>query len=141
MSHQMNNIQIHCKSLNEGFFFYATDNLKKNLTPSDWANHFLLWDTKSFYGNFYTIETIDDVQGIRLSSSDWIRITSEEPFNSFVEWRWDDLSALCLSLGDALNETIQNTKITPNVMTFDSENLFYLPNEFNEEFHESFGRK
>ena len=138
MSHQMNNIQIHCKSLNEGFFFYATDNLKKNLTPSDWANHFLLWDTKSFYGNFYTIETIDDVQGIRLSSSDWIRITSEEPFNSFVEWRWDDLSALCLSLGDALNETIQNTKITPNVMTFDSENLFYLPNEFNEEFHESF---
>lgn len=138
MFHQMNSIYIHCIVLNEDFFLYAMDNSENIVPPQKWITHFLLWDAQSFYGNSYTKDTVESIQGIRLSPSEWIRITANEPFNSFVEWRWDDLSAQCLSLGHALNETIQNTSIVPDILTFEENTFIKLPNEFYQEFHESF---
>lgn len=138
MFHQLNSIYIHCNISNDQFFIYARNNSENIIPPSEWITHFLLWDEKSYYGNSYSTESLDGTQGIRLSPSDWIRITANEPFNSLIEWHWDDLSTLCLSLGHALNETIQSTKIVPDVLTIEKDCLFILPNEFYQEFHESF---
>ncbi|MDF2556867.1 MAG: box helicase [Bacillales bacterium] len=138
MFHQVNSISIHCIISDDHFFIYASDDTESIIPPFEWINHFLLWDAQSFYGNSYTEDTLDGTQGIRFSPSEWIRITANEPFNSLIEWHWDDLSTLCLSLGHALNDTIQNTNIVPDVLKFEKETLFNLPDEFYQEFHESF---
>lgn len=107
---KLNKINIHCKQIGiNSFFIHATSN-KVMVEPHILSSFLFHWHKDSFYGTTLEIAEVNGRLGFVLNSYEWLELLSRCPFNSFVEFEWDEISAICRLLSGDLYEMISDVE-------------------------------
>ncbi|WP_108668901.1 DEAD/DEAH box helicase [Peribacillus acanthi] len=96
-----------------------------------------LWDQASYFGT--QLQYDDQQNGVIVDAWGLLSLFSQEHFQSFIEWEWDEASFLCLSIAPVLAESMQNGLPTPDFSQLREGNIGWnLPEDVKEEFEPSF---
>ncbi|WP_243299374.1 DEAD/DEAH box helicase [Bacillus litorisediminis] len=113
----------------------ATNEEHKWLPLHDWKHLFFQWHQESFYGTLY----VKEMQGF-LELTPWqvTDVFANEPFNSYVDWDWDETSDLLISVSRVIYESIVQKRVIPS---FQPNFPWKIPamvwDEFSDDFWES----
>ena len=139
----LNNITVHTDRLETGeFFITAYDQDTNFLTPDRYHKQLFAWDEASFYGSFLQFETIDGKEGIRLSAWQVLSLFSQDHFLSFIEWNWDEISFLCLTIAPSLKDAMEDGIPLPDFSKLvEDQPAWTLPPSVTEEFDDVFWKQ
>lgn len=139
----LNNVTVHTELLQTGDYFltaYSKDG--QLLLPKEYSKQLFAWDEASFYGSFLEIVSLDGAEGIKLQHWELLSLFSQDHFLSFIEWNWDDLSFLCLSVAPSIKEAIDDGIPVPDFSKMDEDEIAWqLPGSIKSEFDEEFWRQ
>lgn len=131
---------MHTQCLQDGDFFITAYGKNGDfLQPSRYSKQLFAWDEASFYGNFLRQETVNGEEGIRLNGFELLSLFSQDHFLSFIDWHWDEMSFLCLTIAPSLKDSIERGIPVPLFSQIGDQTLTWpLPdtvlNEFDGEF-------
>lgn len=113
----------------------ATDESNQWIPPDEWKHLFFQWHQASFFGTLY----LKDVNHfIELSAWQATDAFATEPFNSYVDWDWDETSDLLISVSRVIYESITQKRVIP---AFNQMYPWKIPamvwDEFSSDFWES----
>ncbi|WAA12144.1 DEAD/DEAH box helicase [Fervidibacillus halotolerans] len=111
---KLKQLEIHCSVLPNGdFFLYATKD-GYAVSNDEWVPLFFQWHKESYFGNM--VEKADTkslkqtgkmiFDGVILDCFQGLSLFATEPFNSFVQWEFDECSQTMLSIAPLIYEKI-----------------------------------
>ena len=101
-------LTVHTQCLQDGDFFITAYGKNGDfLHPSRYSKQLFAWDEASFYGSFLRQEAINGEEGIRLNGFELLSLFSQDHFISFIDWHWDEMSFLCLTIAPSLKDSIE----------------------------------
>jgi len=133
-------LTVHTKCLQAGDFLitaYGDDG--EFLSPAQYAKQLFAWDEASFYGSFLRQEKVNGEEGIRLNGHELLSLFSQDHFISFIDWYWDEMSFLCLTVAPTLKESIEKGIPVPHFSQIGEQTFTWpLPSSVLEEFEGDF---
>ncbi len=133
-------LTVHTQCLQDGdFFITAFGNNGEALHPSRYSKQLFAWDEASFYGSFLRQETVNEEEGIRLNGFELLSLFSQDHFISFIDWHWDEMSFLCLTIAPVLKDSIEQGIPVPLFSQIEEQNFTWpLPDTVLDEFDSEF---
>lgn len=133
-------LTVHTQCLQDGDFFITAYGKNGDfLQPSRYSKQLFAWDEASFYGNFLRQETVNGEEGIRLNGFELLSLFSQDHFISFIDWHWDEMSFLCLTIAPSLKDSIERGIPVPLFSQIGDQTFTWpLPNTVLNEFDGQF---
>lgn len=133
-------LTVHTQCLQDGDFFITAYGKNGDfLQPSRYSKQLFAWDEASFYGNFLRQETVNGEEGIRLNGFELLSLFSQDYFISFIDWHWDEMSFLCLTIAPSLKDSIERGIPVPLFSQIGDQTFTWpLPNTVLNEFDGQF---
>ncbi|GAA0315667.1 DEAD/DEAH box helicase [Bacillus carboniphilus] len=110
----------------------ATDDQNQWIPLQDWKHLFFQWHEGSYYGTLYIQEVGNFIE---LDSWQATDVFANEPFNSYVDWDWDETSDLLISVSRVIYESITQKRVIPE---FNENHPWKIPAMVWEEFFPEF---
>ena len=121
------------------FLLTAEDEQGRVMSPFRWKNLVFSSHEESFFGTLLETETINDVEGVVVSSWHLVSLFAKESFNRFIDWDWNEQSEICLAAGLALYEGILEKDWLPDFSVWEHGDFRWkLPERVKDEFDPSF---
>ena len=133
-------LTVHTQCLQDGdFFITAYGKNGEFLHPSRYSKQLFAWDEASFYGSFLRKETVNGEEGIKLNGFELLSLFSQDHFISFIDWHWDEMSFLCLTVAPSLRDSIEKGIPVPLFSQIGEQNFTWpLPDAVLDEFDSEF---
>jgi SNF2 family DNA or RNA helicase len=121
------------------FLLTAEDEKGRTMNPVQWKNLVFSSHEESFFGTLLETETVNDVEGVALSSWHLVSLFAKESFNRYIEWDWNEQSEICLAAAHSLYEGILEKDWLPDFSVWEHGDFRWkLPERVKEEFDPSF---
>ncbi|WP_246141040.1 DEAD/DEAH box helicase [Bacillus marasmi] len=105
-----------------------------------WKKLLFFHHKETFYGTMVEVSRIDGVEGVLVNGWELVTLFSDEPFNRFIDWDWDDLSQVGLAAGPALYDAVVEHDWLPDFAAWESGAVFRwaVPERVLDEFGPGF---
>ncbi|MDR6121128.1 SNF2 family DNA or RNA helicase [Bacillus sp. SLBN-46] len=121
------------------FLLTAQDERGHFMNPFRWKNLVFSSHEESFFGTLLETETVNDVEGVVLSSWQLVSLFAKESFNRFIEWDWNEQSEICLAAAHSMHEGILEKDWLPDFSVWEHGDFRWkLPERVKDEFDPSF---
>ncbi|MEH6955560.1 DEAD/DEAH box helicase [Neobacillus drentensis] len=121
------------------FLLTAEDEKGRTMNPVQWKNLVFSSHEESFFGTLLETETVNDLEGVALSSWHLVSLFAKESFNRYIEWDWNEQSEICLAAAHSLYEGILEKDWLPDFSVWEHGDFRWkLPERVKEEFDPSF---
>ncbi len=136
----LTNISVQTDMVEPGVYFLTAYSDKGEiLSPKEYSRLLFAWDEASFYGSFLETGAIHGKEGIFLRAGELLSLFSQDRFLSFVDWKWDDLSFLCMNAAPVIRDAIDDGIPVPDFSKLDtSADAWELPPALLKEFGDDF---
>ncbi|WML24534.1 DEAD/DEAH box helicase [Neobacillus sp. OS1-33] len=133
-------LKLMTTKLGDGRFLLTAENEKgRTMNPVQWKNLVFSSHEESFFGTLLETETVNDVEGVALSSWHLVSLFAKESFNRYIEWDWNEQSEICLAAAHSLYEGILEKDWLPDFSVWEHGDFRWkLPERVKEEFDPSF---
>ena len=133
-------LKLMTTKLGDGRFLLTAENEKgRTMNPFQWKNLVFSSHEESFFGTLLETETVNDVEGVVLSSWHLVSLFAKESFNRYIEWDWNEQSEICLAAAHSLYEGILEKDWLPDFSVWEHGDFRWkLPERVKEEFDPSF---
>lgn len=103
-------------------------------TPDEWKYLFFQSHAASFYGSLYNTVESSKHLGLIVPCEHWLDALGNQSFNSFCDWKWDELSETCFEIAPALLQYINGGSVAGPSLPKLSELSGGLPSEISQQF-------
>lgn len=115
-------IEIHCMYLERNHFFLYGTPASAKFSPEDWILPLFQWHQGSFYGTNLKEHTLKmkkgkrtvSLDGVVIDALDVLELFGTEPFNSFVQWEFNDFAQTLLSVAPVIYEEVNAKNFVPD---------------------------
>ncbi|MEK5107713.1 DEAD/DEAH box helicase [Cytobacillus sp. FSL K6-0129] len=123
----------------DAFFIFAKDDKERTIPPVDWKPMLFYSHSESFFGTMINEKTIDGISGFLLDSWEIVTLFSNEQFNRFIHWKWDETAEILLAAAPILKDCIDERQWMPDFDAWESDHFRWaLPADVINEFHPDF---
>lgn len=132
-------IKINIQPLKDGYYITAQNHKEQFIEPAGWRYLLFSRHAESFYGTMLSETKVNGIPGIAVNGWQLVTMLSNEEFNTFIDWHWDENAHICLSAAPVIYEAIIEKDWLPDFHAWEEGNFRWaLPERVQQEFGASF---